>query len=235
MQLPGFPALAFLAYLLLVLPWAGFRGWQRFRQRPADAHVRTLPSREAIWRGTLLSQLALLCFSWLVGRSFDYRLFGLPRPGIREAMAGASALALLFALRAILRALRPERDRAGLMVYRIAPRTRREWTLWIACVIAASIAEEAAYRGVGMAILWYSLGSPWPAALLCALAFALAHMGQGRASTVVIFAVALVMHALVAFTSTLVLAMIVHLIFDLVAGIRIAREAKRYDPDPLPS
>jgi membrane protease YdiL (CAAX protease family) len=188
-----------------------------------------------MWRGTLLSQGALLLFSWIVAASFGYRLFASPRLGVREALAGALALTLLFGLRWLLRALRPEHQRTGLMVYRIAPRTTREWSLWLACVTVASVAEEAAYRGVGMSILWFSLGSPWPAALLCALAFALAHMGQGRASVLVIFAVALVMHALVAVTGTLVLAMILHLAFDLVAGITIARESSRYDPEPLPS
>lgn len=235
MQLPGFPSLVFLAYLLLVLPWAAFRSLQRLRLASAEGGPRTLPSREAIWRVTLLSQSALLLLSWLVASSFGYRLFAAPRLGLREALSGAFALTLLFGLRWLLRALRPEHQRSGLMVYRIAPRTRREWSLWIACVAMASVAEEAAYRGVGMSILWFSLGSPWPAALLCALAFALAHMGQGRASVVVIFAVALVMHALVAVTGTLVLAMIVHLIFDLVAGITIARESSRYDPEPLPT
>jgi membrane protease YdiL (CAAX protease family) len=96
-------------------------------------------------------------------------------------------------------------------------------------VLAASVAEEAAYRGVGMSILWYYLGNPWLAALLCAAAFSLGHSTQGWKSASVIFAMALAFHGLVALTGTLVLAMVVHAIYDFVAGDRIRRDTARYD------
>jgi membrane protease YdiL (CAAX protease family) len=111
-------------------------------------------------------------------------------------------------------------------VYKLAPRTPRQWALWALAIACASIAEEAFYRGVGMSILWYSLGNPWISALLCAAAFAVAHSVQGLRSTVFIGLIALVKHALVAITGTLLLAMLVHAVYDLIAGWLIAREAE---------
>ena len=118
-----------------------------------------------------------------------------------------------------------------MLVYRIAPQTSTEWILWTATVLVASISEEVAYRGVTMQILWYSLGDPWVAVLLCAVAFAAAHMAQGLKSSIFIFGFALIMHALVALTGTLILAMIIHAIYDFAAGYLISIEAKRLGID----
>jgi membrane protease YdiL (CAAX protease family) len=96
-------------------------------------------------------------------------------------------------------------------------------------VLVAGVAEEMAYRGVTMTILWYALGNPWAAALVCAVAFALAHATQGWKSGVIIFVIGLLMHGLVAITGTLVPAMIVHVAYNLIAGGLIVREARRLD------
>lgn len=238
MQVPGSPSLLFLVYLLLFLPWAAFRGTQRLREAREEGRLRATREegsarasvpRRSIWAGTLLSQALLFGLAWFVGGGFGYRIFALPTLGARELLAAVAALVACFGVRALVRASRTEEERRRLLVYRLAPRTGGEWALWVATVLAASVAEEAAYRGVGMSILWYSLGSPWAAALICATAFSLAHWAQGGKSGVAIFAIALVMHALVAFTGTLVLAMVVHAAYDLVAGFLIAREAERYD------
>jgi membrane protease YdiL (CAAX protease family) len=143
----------------------------------------------------------------------------------------AAALLACFALRQVLRALQPEEQRRRMMVYFLAPRSPREWVGAMAAILVASVAEEAAYRGIGMTILWYWLGNPWLAATLCAFAFALAHWVQGFRSGVFIFALALVMHALCVLTGTLVLAMIVHALYDFVAAGLIAREARRLRAD----
>ena len=81
-----------------------------------------------------------------------------------------------------------------------------------------------------MSILWYVFGSPWPAVLICALGFAAAHWSQGWKSVLAIFLIALVAHALVWFTNTLVLMMIVHAAYDFIAGYLIARDAPKYRP-----
>jgi membrane protease YdiL (CAAX protease family) len=179
----------------------------------------------------MLSQGALLLLAWLTGRSFDYHLFLVGSLGAREILAAFAALAACFVLRSLARAFRSEEERRKMAVYLLAPRSPREWALWTGTVMLASVAEEAAYRGVGMSILWYSLGNPWAAAFICATAFSLAHWAQGWKSAAVIFALAMVMHGLVALSGTLVLAMMVHATYDFVAGYRIGQDAARYDKE----
>jgi len=231
MHLPGTPSLVFLAYLLVLLPWLAFRSAGRLREaRAASAGKpeQILP-RERIWIGTIVSLGLLLWLAWVVGSSFGYRFFAVPALGVREGLAALAALGVCFALRSISRALRSEDERRNMTVYFLAPRTSRQWALWTVTVVVASVSEEIAYRGVGMEILWYSLGNGWVAALICAVAFALGHWTQGWKSGLVIFVLALTMHGLVAYTETLVLAILVHAVYDFVAGYRIATEARRYD------
>jgi membrane protease YdiL (CAAX protease family) len=231
MHLPGTHSLVFLAYLLVLLPWLAFRSAGKLREvREASAGrpVRTL-SRERVWIGTIVSLALLLWLAWVVGSSFGYPFFAVPALGIREWLAAAAALAVCFALRTIARATRSENERRKMAVYFIAPRTSREWVLASVTVVLASVSEETAYRGVGLSILWFSLGNAWVAALICAVAFALGHWTQGWKSGVVIFVLALTMHGLVAYTGTLVLAMLVHAVYDFVAGYQIAVEARRFD------
>jgi membrane protease YdiL (CAAX protease family) len=81
--------------------------------------------------------------------------------------------------------------------------------------VIAGVSEEAAYRGVLTQVLWHELGNPWIAVFVAAIAFAIAHALQGWKSTLIIFVIACVMHALVWLTGTLVIAMVVHATYDL--------------------
>ncbi len=230
MTVPGTPSIVFLCYLLFFLPWAAFRSRKRVE---AMKGAYTPRSREAIWIGTLLSQGVLLTLAWLVGRGFDYEFFALPALGVRHAGIAVLALAVCFGLRALSRAVRSPDERKSMAVYAWAPRSSKEWTLWSAAVLLASVAEEIAYRGVGMSILWYTFGNPWVAVLIMALAFSLAHVTQGWKSAAVIFAVALTMHALVALTGTLILAMVVHALYDFVTGYGIAKAHPEREGSPV--
>ncbi|HUR29599.1 MAG TPA: CPBP family intramembrane glutamic endopeptidase [Planctomycetota bacterium] len=225
MNVPGPPALALLAYLLVFLPYAAFKSARRLHAIESGASSDLLPTRSSVWISTSAMLATLLAFSWWVGDGFGFRIFAVRGIGVREILAASGALLSLFALRALTRRLRTDEERRKLVVYKLAPRDKREWILWTVTVLLASVAEEAAYRGVALQTLWDSLGNPWIAALLCSLAFAAAHCVQGVKSVIMIFAVALVMHALVAFTRTLVLAMLVHAVYDLVAGWQIRKEA----------
>lgn len=225
MNVPGAPSLALLAYLLVLLPYAAFKSARRMRAIESGASSDLLPSRSSVWVHTSAMLAVMLALSWWVGDGFGFRVFALDDLGARELSAACAALLSIFALRALTRRLRSEAERRKLVVYKLAPRDKREWLSWTLTVLLASVAEEAAYRGVAMQILWYSLGDPWLAAGICSVAFAAAHWVQGRKSMLMIFAVALVLHALVAYTRTLVLAMFVHAAFDFVSGWLIRREA----------
>ena len=227
-QIPGPVAGLLLLILLVLLPLLAIQSARVFQAAAGDAEPQpALPPLETILTRTLLTQAAILLLAWYAGRGFGYRLFAPGPLGAREAGAALLALGAAFALRALLRRSRDAAERRLLAVVRLAPRTRREWILWGLTVAIASVAEEAAYRGVGWACLTGVLGDARVAAILLAAAFAAAHAVQGWKSGVVIFALALVLHALVAVTGTLLLAMAVHVVFDVVSGRGIAREAER--------
>ncbi len=223
---PGLPSRVYLGYLFLYFPWAVLRSARRVR-----AAGGALPARERIWFGTLISQVLLFVLAWIVASTFGYAIFAwTPQPA--HLAYAAAALLAMFALRFARRAARTEEERRGMFVHEIAPRTPREVTLSVVTILVAGIAEEAAYRGVAMQILWYTTGNPYLSAGLCAAAFAAAHAVQGTRSAVMIFGVAVVMHGLVALTGSLVPAMIVHVLYDLLAGWAIRAEAMRGEPAP---
>ena len=229
MRVPGVPSLIFLFFLLVLLPWAALRSAKRVKGMSGGPTSLPASMRSRVLFGTILTQAFLLAIAWLTARDFGYRPFAVSTVDGRAIGMAILALAVTLVMRQIARATRSEAERRTMFVYRMAPRTGGEAALFVLVAIMAGVAEEAAYRGVAVQILWYSLGSQTAAILISALAFTVAHATQGWKSGVVIFGIALVMHALVAFSGTLVLAMIVHTTYDLIAGYRISREAKRFD------
>lgn len=231
MTLPGTPSLVFLVILLVGLPLAAIRSARQLRAARDGAAGAPTPTRRQIWASTLVLQSGLWYLAWAVGRRFGCRLFAVPRIGMLEVLESVGMLLVLLALRALLRRGQTEAERRQLMVFYLAPRTPTETALRVAVVLVASVAEEAAYRGVGFSILWYALGNPWLAAGVVAVAFGLAHTVQGWKSAAWIVVFALLAQGLVALTGTLVFAMVVHALYDLLAGHAIAREARRRDAE----
>jgi len=145
-------------------------------------------------------------------------------------LAGVALLAFsLVAATLRFRAASPER-RARILA--ILPKQPSHFWLWTLMVIAAGVCEEATYRGVMFGMVEYLTGGRWwPAALLCALAFAVAHAIQGWRSAAVIGLFALAFQGLVWFTGTLYVAMAVHAIYDFAVGIIYPRIASQ-QPQP---
>jgi membrane protease YdiL (CAAX protease family) len=226
-MMPGGPSLVFLAFLLGVLPWGAVRSRRRTRSMLERPGPGARSERLAVWANTLFTQALLLLLAWFAGRSFGFRFFARASPG--AVAAAAIALAICFALRALARAWRTAEERKKLVVYRIAPRSPVEWCGFVLAALLAAVAEEIAYRGVGVAILTWWSGQAMVAVLVCSAAFAVAHSLQGWKSVAVILGFAFLMHALVAVTGSLVPAMAVHLVYDLAAGIAIARQAVSLD------
>lgn len=229
MNVPNTPSLAFLVWLIILLPWMAWRSAAKFRAARTAADGQSppsapLPSRMHIWAGTLFLQVLLLAFAWMAARTFDYSIFSWPGFRARDAAAAAGAFVACMILRQIVRMIRNEQERRNLSVYAISPRTAKERQLRTLTVLITAIAEEAAYRGVAVQILWYMFGSIWPAVTIASIAFSLAHAMQGFKSMLIILGFALVAHALVQFTGTLVYAIIVHVAYDLVAGVLISRD-----------
>lgn len=222
----------YLTCLLLLLPAMAFRSARVFNAPAEDAARRPIPSRATIYLNSIVMLLLLFALAWFTARTFGYRVFDLPRLGAREFAAGAGALIFQFAMMFVSHAVRSAGELRDMPVNRMMPRSPRERVLYSATSVVAGISEEAAYRGVLMAILWYALGNGWIAALVCALAFALGHALQGWKSMVVVFLMACSMHVLVWYTGTLVIAMAVHAIYDLLAPTARRRILRAPPTDP---
>lgn len=227
MQTPGAPSLAFLFYLLFVLPWMAFQSSRKLGRQTESIPAFSDSELERIWYSTILNLSMMFGLAWAVGSGFGFEIFALPQVNLHIFSAVIAALSLCFLVRAIARHTRPADERQKLVVFALAPRTRRQWFLKTIVILAASIAEESAYRGVGWAILSFSTDNDQLAAFICCLAFALAHWIQGWRSLVTIGVIAGIMHALVFTTQSLVPAMIVHGTYDFIAVGLIALEASQ--------
>lgn len=220
-----------LACLLAVLPWLAWRSALRLRAARDGTETPgtpPLPSRSGIFIGTLILLSSLFLLAWLTGRSLGFNPFHIERLGTRELLAGLVALAAALGLRWVSQAIRSEAERRTLPAFAFMPRSSTEWSLYLAMSVVAGIAEETAYRGVGMALLTWSTGSAILSAAVLSLAFGLAHLTQEWKSVGIVVAMALLMHGLVAFTGTLVIAMVVHTVYDMIAGILGSRDARRF-------
>ena len=230
MQIPGSPSLAFLLYLFLFLPWMAYKSRRKIRVRQNAAQETTFSDTdlEKIWYGTILQLAILFILAWQVGAGFHYSIAVLPSAGFSTIAETLSALAVCLLIRALVRRTTTETERRSMVVFALAPRSRRQWLLKAIVVLCASVAEEAAYRGVCWQILSYSTGHYQFAALLSSAAFALAHWIQGWKSMFFIFIFAIIMHTLVWYTQSLITAMLVHAAYDCIAITLIAIEAARF-------
>jgi membrane protease YdiL (CAAX protease family) len=220
-----------LATLVLALPWLAWRSALRLRAARDGTEAPDtppLPSRSGIFVGTLILLSSLFLLAWLTGRMFGFNPFHIERLGIRELLAGLTSLAAALGLRWVSQVLRSDAERRSLPAFVFMPRWSNEWGLYLATAVTAGIAEETAYRGVGMALLSGSTGSPILSAAVLSVAFGLAHLTQEWKSVGIVIAMALLMHGLVAFTGTLVIAMVVHTVYDVIAGILGSRDARRF-------
>jgi membrane protease YdiL (CAAX protease family) len=204
-----------------------FKSSRKVYSRPGSIPAFSDFELERIWYGTILNLSMMFVLAWAVGNGFGYRVFVLPTLNVQVVLAAISALWLCLLIRFVARQTRSVSERQKMVVFALAPRTRRQWFLKSVVVLCASVAEEPAYRGVGWEILSYSINHHWLAALVCCLAFALAHRMQGWISMLMILLIAGIMHGLVWYTKSLVSAMIVHGAFDFVAITLIAVEASQ--------
>lgn len=230
MNTPSLLGIVLLVHLLGVLPLLVWRSTMSFRaaRAAAEAPEVVLPApRAQVFASAIVMLGILFILAWLAGRNAGYRIFRIESFGARELLAGLLTFGVYLGLRQVSRAMRTDEERRRMVILAMLPRSPLEWALYLVMAIGAGIAEEAAYRGVGMYLLSAAVGNAWVAALILATAFALAHLIQEWKSVAVVFIMALVMHALVAVTGTLVVAMVVHAIYDVIAGVMAVRENEK--------
>jgi membrane protease YdiL (CAAX protease family) len=224
-----FQSAVFVVLVLVIVPVAAIRSKSiarlglRGRQR--------LPRRSDIFTQALLVQLLLFALSFVVARSHGMDIWSWT--GVRPVNVGVAicALAFLLGIGALSWQLRTADERRTLWMRHLLPRTSRQWALWLVVSLAAGVAEETAYRGVLVVLLASATASFVLAALLSAAAFAIAHYPQGAKSMGWVFAIGLVMQAVVSATGTLYVAMGVHAVYDVTAALRAAGRFKDQERD----
>ena len=207
-------AVLYLVLVAVLMPLVAIRG----RLALADEREETRPrARTRVLSDAVLVQVALFVVSVVVARSHRMALWSPAHLGGREIAVGIAALLVVMGVGVLSWRLRSPAERRQMWVRHLLPRTPLQWGLWLVVSIAAGVSEETAYRGVVVVLLGSLTASFVVAAVLSAVVFALVHYPQGGKSMALVFAIALVMQALVSVTGTLYVAMGVHAAYDLTA------------------
>lgn len=244
---PSFPALisvdfdgqaiAYLAFVVVLLPIAAVRtrllvGGEAVAKPVRDGEAA---SAQGPWRSRLLSrsvllQVVLLGTSLFVARNHGIFLWPSARVRARDLIAGVVALVVLSLIGMLSWRIRSPEERRHMWIRHIIPRTPAQWALWLAASAAAGVSEETTYRGVLVVLLSSATASFVVGAVLSASVFALVHYPQGTKSVALVFTIALILQAVVSVTGALYVAMVVHALYDMLAGVRAARRFADVDP-----
>lgn len=226
-------SIGFVLLVLVVMPIGAVRSRSIVSQgaRRRRGGRGRLPGRADVLTRALIIQLLLFVLSFVVARHERMDLWSWT--GLRPVNVGIAvgALTLLLVLGALSWQLRTPEERRTLWMRHLLPRTSAQWALWLVLSLAAGVAEETAYRGVLVVLLASVTASFITAVLLSAAAFALVHYPQGAKSMGWVFAIGLVMQAVVAGTGMLYVAMGVHAVYDVTAAIRAAGKLKEDGED----
>lgn len=205
-----------LLFFGLLLPWGAVRTARQLNTRPLPPLPRYLRMVTVQHLFFIIASAALLFIE--TDGSFAWRsLLGGPQQPLLSWLGGAVVLVVLIVLmRPLWRRSVMKRTR---LAYLFMPRTAAEKGRWALVSLLAGVGEELTYRGVMPVFLIRLTGSFWAGMLIAATVFSISHFPQGWRSVAIIFGIALVMQGLVFFTGTLLVAMAVHFIYDLTAGL----------------
>jgi membrane protease YdiL (CAAX protease family) len=220
---------AFLAFAGIALPLAAgvfTLGERRRSDAPQEGDAAAAgrgSTRIGLYVQALFTHAVLFGATVLAARAEGVVLFPRVNVGLRDLAAAAVTLLTVLAVGELSWRSRSPAERERLWVRRILPHTRAERRLWIVVAAGAAIAEEVAYRGVVIALAASATGSVPIAVIASAVAFAAVHAPQGFAGVGYVFVIALLHQALVLVTGTLLLAIVVHFAYDVLAGLWLAR------------
>jgi membrane protease YdiL (CAAX protease family) len=174
------------------------------------------PSKNVFRLSALVMHALMFLLAFVTWRSFDLPMF--PRPAIELKHVGYGLAVLVVFLAFMIPQWKKKAMSNPQKTYRSMPQTSGELQLWTVICLSAGFVEEIAYRGVLFGTLDLWLKNWWAAAILCAIAFGLGHAIQGWKNTVIIFVISVIFQGLVYFTGTLYVAMVVHAVYDFIAG-----------------
>lgn len=210
----------FLVLMLVTLPVAVIRAARR--QKPAQVSGQRMSQRL-----NNVAALIILAF-FAVGVAWRDHIELFPPVQVTGKLVALSVAILIGTLglaEALLQARSPE-ERKELWVRQIIPQNNAERLVWLISSTVAGVTEEIIFRGVLYALLAAVTSSASIAALISALIFAIGHFRQGWKSMVFIFGIALLFQWLVVYAGSLVPAMIIHALYNMVRGLRASYAMK---------
>jgi membrane protease YdiL (CAAX protease family) len=195
------------------------------RRKVVGSHDAPLPDRLRYFQGTTIELLMLTAGSLAVARAERMQLFPSAFPPWYGIVAGiaAYAIAVFFMRPRWRRAV--ERNTRVAHLFMPSNGTERAW--WLVVSVLAGTGEEITWRAVQTGLLAAATGSYATAAILSALSFGVAHAVQGWRSSAVIVVFALGFQTLVWLIGSLYVAMAVHILYDITAGISYGRLARQ--------
>ncbi len=206
-----------LAYIALICGGLPLLAW--FSKKKLDEGL--VAPRLPLYAEALFLQSLLLLISYGVASAARVRLFRPPQLDATALLLGGGVLALALVSMTIgWRFASPlSRRRLGMLVPANAP----ERAIWLVVSAAAGISEEVAFRGILPVLLTRQTRSFAAAIAISTIAFALAHLLQGWSATLFVGIFGLIFHGLVWITGGLWTAIAVHILYDAIAGLTLAR------------
>lgn len=210
----------------ILIPISAIRAQRVMRWRPFVA-------RRRYFRAMLIQVAAFAAFSIWVAQQNSIEIFPRRIPPAPSMLAGLVFLILAVGFgwtrweKAIL-----ERKR---IVALFMPVDNAERVMWVFAAALAGFGEEITWRGVQTVLLTRLTGQVLVAIAIAIVMFAIAHAIQGWKSVGVIALFAAGFHVLVWMSGSLYVAMVVHFVYDLIAGFSYAYLGRKHGYDISPA
>jgi membrane protease YdiL (CAAX protease family) len=202
----------------ILLPMAAVRSAHRAQETEAEGHH---PISKRLRNVVFLIVLAAIAL--YVARRDHIDLFDPVRVTTSLVLVSLSILAGTLILAELLLMARSPEERRKLWVRQIIPRDDAERIVWVISSCIAGATEEIIFRGVLFALIASVTRSIVLASIASAVVFALAHYRQGWRSMFFILGIALLFQWLVIYSGSLIPAMIIHAVYNIVRGFRAGR------------
>lgn len=207
-----------LGTFLVLVPYLAIRSHAKMQATAGRAPLNRL----AHFRSTMVMLVLFGALSLVTANRQDINLFDRPLAASPWAFAGGIAMYV-----AAIAVMRPRWRRAveqrSRIVHLFMPSNNTERAWWILVSVLAGVSEEITWRGVQPVLLAFLLGSAWAGAVVAALSFGLAHIIQGWRAALIITGFALAFQGLVWLSGSLYVAMIVHVVYDITAGLNYGK------------
>ena len=195
--------------------------WKAWRTKLQLDGMAALPSRSAFYTGAIISLAVLFPIALIVGFMHHMELY--PRAWPTAAGWLQAAFTLVAMLVPVWPRWRAAVARGDRRISLFMPKGRKEQGLWVALSAMAALVEETTYRGVMFSLLLWATGSVAFATLIAAAVHGLAHAFQDKLSMGIVFLYGVLLQFLMLQSGSLYLPILVHFLFDVIAGFTYAR------------